>query len=300
MAFAHGLPQDRDDPGEFRAGPFGRLWEDDVPWPWPIPDDKETTTVNLPPWVHRREPRAQAPESLLVQRARYRHWKLEGATATAGPTATLGSLAEAITGNRADYKLLDFPRSPRTLRVGDRVNIVPLLEKAAGKRDQDTSRTRTMIPGNLEKGDDLGTFLVTVYNVAREEDHPAAPVKRVEGLDRLYSESFLRDIRMQGSGIDRDGRLIQLSWEGGEISGFAYVDVIRTASGAPLQPEISIAADPRILPLGTWVYIDTIGWRKVTDTGGKIVGRHIDVYLAVPRAEAMKMGTKHLKVWRAR
>nr|WP_286172646.1 3D domain-containing protein [Acetanaerobacterium sp. MSJ-12] len=69
-----------------------------------------------------------------------------------------------------------------------------------------------------------------------------------------------------------------------------------TASGEPVTPGVTVAADPAVLPLGTRVYIDGIGGRVVQDTGGAIKGRKID--LAVEsHQEAVAWGVQHKGVW---
>lgn len=69
-----------------------------------------------------------------------------------------------------------------------------------------------------------------------------------------------------------------------------------TASGEPVTPGVTVAADPDVLPLGTRVYIDGIGERVVQDTGGAIKGRKID--LAVEsHAEALAWGVQSGRVW---
>jgi 3D (Asp-Asp-Asp) domain-containing protein len=64
------------------------------------------------------------------------------------------------------------------------------------------------------------------------------------------------------------------------------------AEGAslPLRYYQSIAVDPRVIPLGSWVYIPAYrddghgGWFVAEDTGGAITGHHIDVYRSPPAA----------------
>ncbi|WP_248924532.1 3D domain-containing protein [Paenibacillus hamazuiensis] len=52
----------------------------------------------------------------------------------------------------------------------------------------------------------------------------------------------------------------------------------KTASGTRPAEGRTIAVDPRIIPMGWWVYIDGIGFRRAEDTGGAIKGNKIDVY----------------------
>jgi 3D (Asp-Asp-Asp) domain-containing protein len=59
-----------------------------------------------------------------------------------------------------------------------------------------------------------------------------------------------------------------------------------------------IAADPRVLPLGTVVHIQAgqyTGTYTVLDTGGLIKGRLIDIYLPNHK-EARRFGRRQIKV----
>ncbi len=77
----------------------------------------------------------------------------------------------------------------------------------------------------------------------------------------------------------------------------AYCLKGRTATGGGVRRGI-VAADPRILPLGTRIYLSAGGYSgtyTVTDTGGVIKGRILDVW--VPScSEAMRFGRKNISV----
>ena len=71
----------------------------------------------------------------------------------------------------------------------------------------------------------------------------------------------------------------------------------RTASGKPVARGL-IAADPRVLPIGTRVRVDAGAWTGeyiVADTGGSVKGRRIDIW--TPTAgEAMRFGRRLVKL----
>ncbi|SDG16448.1 protein of unknown function [Fontibacillus panacisegetis] len=52
----------------------------------------------------------------------------------------------------------------------------------------------------------------------------------------------------------------------------------RTASGTRVTEGRTIAVDKSVVPLGWWVYIEGVGFRKAEDTGGAIKGNKMDVY----------------------
>lgn len=77
----------------------------------------------------------------------------------------------------------------------------------------------------------------------------------------------------------------------------AYCLQGRTATGGSVRRGI-VAADPRVLPLGTRIQINAgsySGTYTVTDTGGSVKGRILDVW--VPNcSEAIRFGRKNIMV----
>ena len=66
--------------------------------------------------------------------------------------------------------------------------------------------------------------------------------------------------------------------------------IVYTASGAEAQAGVTVAVDPDVIPLGSKVYIDGLGWYVAQDTGN-FTGKVIDVYMT-DHAEAVEFGRR--------
>ncbi len=70
-----------------------------------------------------------------------------------------------------------------------------------------------------------------------------------------------------------------------------------TATGKMAKPRHTIAVDPNLIPLGSLVYIDGIGYRVAEDIGGAIKGSHIDVFYPDENDAKIFGVKKHVKVY---
>lgn len=68
----------------------------------------------------------------------------------------------------------------------------------------------------------------------------------------------------------------------------------RTATGRSAR-RAGLAVDPRVIPLGSRVYVPHYGVLIADDTGGAIKGRRIDIRLT-SRGQCNRFGVKRLKV----
>ena len=71
--------------------------------------------------------------------------------------------------------------------------------------------------------------------------------------------------------------------------------VVVTASGELANEGITIAADPKVLPIGSHVIIQGVGLRIVQDVGGGIKGKRIDIYFN-SHSRALSFGKPKLEV----
>ena len=70
----------------------------------------------------------------------------------------------------------------------------------------------------------------------------------------------------------------------------------KTASGRTAGHGI-VAVDPRVIPLGTKVYVEGYGYAVAADTGGAIKGNKIDLCFEKSNSELMAFGRKNVKVY---
>lgn len=77
-------------------------------------------------------------------------------------------------------------------------------------------------------------------------------------------------------------------------TGYTYTGY-NTASGIPPSPGVA-AVDPRIIPLGTRLYVEGYGKVTALDTGGAIKGNRIDLFYETEN-QALQWGARKTKVY---
>ena len=143
------------------------------------------------------------------------------------------------------------------------------LKSASGSPNELTRGTDTVIPGQV------------IEESLKKSTPPTMPVLPLDSEKRVLV-------------IPPE---LNLDTETIEFQATAYCLKGRTASGVNTRPGV-IAADPRVLPLGTVVHIRAgryTGTYTVLDTGGRIKGHTIDIFLP-DYAEARRFGRQQIKV----
>jgi 3D (Asp-Asp-Asp) domain-containing protein len=151
-----------------------------------------------------------------------------------------------------------------------------------------------------------GRWQLTQYWIAQEQpaptDHRAVPIQARDGRVLSWScPRFLGDLTMEGTGRTWDGRL--LNWDTRLNGRACFVEVDRDSypygigvAGYALVPYRSLAVDRRFIPIGRTVEIPDLaglplpdgsrhdGCFVAVDTGGAIIGHHLDLFVPSERA----------------
>lgn len=143
-------------------------------------------------------------------------------------------------------------------------------EKMLSKQIVSNYRTKVIAIGSKPKVQER-KYLVyqpqqSIEPVAAEK--PQLAVKKVANFNHTFQyEIDSTTLTAYTAGVESTGK--SLGDEGYGV----------TASGAIVKEGQTIAVDPTIIPMGWWVYITGVGYRKAEDTGSAIKGNKIDVYV---------------------
>ena len=153
----------------------------------------------------------------------------------------------------------------------------------------------------------LATLVVFVYAQGPRQDDALIMTTDSQSLIENTIDNNLVSTNAADTTADDDTKLVKKTVMSsaagaskGAFSASAYCFSGRTAMGHAVRRGL-IAADPRVLKLGSKVYINAGQWSGtylVSDTGGAIKGKKIDIW--VPGcAEARKFGRRSVQVYAA-
>lgn len=214
---------------------------------------------------------------------------------------TTGKLKPTIDGDTLKFETPQEPAEIRIRRKFDKRIVVkiPKNEAAAPEAPPD------------EKLKEVGAVKITYYWVVLEEKfegEPDTPVFDRKGNEiGRFPKEFVRQLKIEGTGKLRDGRVINATGKGR----FAFVDAAfgMGVKGYHLIPFKSIAVDESIIPIGSKVFIREAVGAKLPDgsihdgifyahdVGSGIKGMHIDIFTGNgDRSEVLqKAGIMNLK-----
>ncbi|SFJ06835.1 3D domain-containing protein [Thermoflavimicrobium dichotomicum] len=111
-------------------------------------------------------------------------------------------------------------------------------------------------------------------------------VKKVEAVDKVVKIGINKKIKpdMQTAADEKGCRQMKA-----EVTAYTYYPGENiTYSGEPVRRG-AIAVDPKVIPLHSRIYVPGYGWGEALDTGGRIKGNIIDVFMESKR-EALAWG----------
>ena len=118
-------------------------------------------------------------------------------------------------------------------------------------------------------------------------------VEEVEGAEEIKETGIETKIDIETQTNSNDCMMFiatayTKSVEEGTINGI-------TASGT-IVSRGTVSVDPKVIPLGTKLYVEGYGESIALDTGGAIKGNRIDLYMET-KEEAFEWGRRQVKVW---
>ncbi|NLV21945.1 MAG: DUF348 domain-containing protein [Syntrophomonadaceae bacterium] len=146
--------------------------------------------------------------------------------------------------------------------------------------------TRTVKAG--KNGIARNTIKITFYNGEEGKREIVSAETVQEPQNRVVAMGSITSVSRGSERLDfREARYMQ-------ASAYTYTG-FRTATG--LTPSVGMAAvDPRVIPLGSRLYIEGYGYARAADTGGAIKGNTVDLFME-SYSQCMNWGRRTVKVY---
>lgn len=159
--------------------------------------------------------------------------------------------------------------------------------------DRGVGRGRVVKVSDAKEG-----FITETYRLVRDEKGEVTEKvlinsKRIEAQPAIYKMGHQGYSTSRGSFV-RDRVVTMKSTAYTPDAGRGKYATGRTKMGIPARYGV-IAVDPRVIPLGTYVFVEGYGFAYACDIGGAIKGNIIDVCVPTNR-EARNWGRRKVKV----
>lgn len=276
---------------------------------WRVVTYRDTVAAVLAECGLRLGPRdavSPAPEERLRDGLRIRILRAVPVTVQVdGQTRTVLTTAETVGGVLRDCGVVlgrnDFvePDSVSAVRAGMTIKVtrvdfrveerrVPIPYRVVRRPDGDLARGLYQVIRPGQTGDELQR-----WEVVR---HDGVPVRERLVERRVVSAPRDRLVAVgMADTVSRGGRVIRFR-ETRDMRATAYTYTGNNcATGVAPEPGI-VAVDPRVIPLGTRLYIEGYGYARAMDTGGTVKGAAVDVFFTT-REAALRWGVRQVRVY---
>ncbi len=179
----------------------------------------------------------------------------------------------------------------KVIRVTDKLLYVnrALAFKVENRPDPDLFKGFTRVLRDGKPGTAQKTIKVTLED-GKEVGREVVGEKIVRNpISKLVAVGTMREkVTSRGTTI-RFSKVIVMN-----ASGYSYTGH-NTASGVPPRPGVA-AVDPRIIPMGTRLYVEGYGYCTALDVGSAIKGNKIDLFFGSD-SQAEHWGRRNVKVY---
>lgn len=155
--------------------------------------------------------------------------------------------------------------------------------KTIEKDDTEMNEGETKVVKKGKNGKDKVVYEITYID---------GKIAKKKELSRKVIEKPVNKVVANGTRINYNGKSYSRKLV---VKAYSYTGGGITASGTRARVG-EIAVDPRVIPLGTNVYIEGIGPRRAEDTGGNIKGNTIDIYMNT-LAECRRWGVRYVTIY---
>lgn len=178
-------------------------------------------------------------------------------------------------------------KNANTVETEVKKEVIPFQTKYVFNRD--------ITPGRVKKVTDGKDGSKTITITRTLEEGKVTDTKKEQKIDPAVDAVF----HMGRSGLQLTDRGTFTRAKVVTMQSTAYLPsdgsgTGRTASGLQAKHGI-VAVDPKVIKIGTLVFVEGYGLAVAADTGGAIKGNKIDVCIQ-SRSEAMKWGRRKVKV----
>lgn len=150
-------------------------------------------------------------------------------------------------------------------------------------------RGETKVLSEGREGEALERWEIVRYDGEVKEEKLVDKQVLRPPVDRVVAVGTLQEISRGGENL-RFSRVLVM-----RATAYSYDTGYYTATGIPVRRGIA-AVDPRVIPLGTRLYVEGYGYALAADTGGAIKGNAIDLFFPT-QSEVYNWGVRYVKVY---